>query len=194
MAPHDEHAASTAPPMLWTIGHSTRSSEEFMALLSAHAIRRLIDIRRYPGSRRYPHFHSDALAKRLVEAGLGYEHMPALGGRRATTADSINKGWKNAGFRGYADYMQTEEFQRALEELMVQGANLRTSVMCAEAVPWRCHRSLVADALVTRGWDVHHILSPDRVQIHRLTSFAVIQGDRLNYPAPADPDTPPRLF
>jgi uncharacterized protein (DUF488 family) len=194
MAPHNKHEAITAPPLLWTIGHSTRSSEEFVALLRAYDIQRLIDIRRYPGSRRYPHFHSDALTRSFAEAGLDYEHMPALGGRRATTADSPNKGWKNAGFRGYADYMQTEEFQSAIEALMVKGRTSRTSVMCAEAVPWRCHRSLVADALVSRGWEVHHILSPDRVQIHRLTSFAVIQTDRLIYPAPADQDAPPRLF
>ncbi len=165
-----------------------------MALLSAHAIRRLIDIRRYPGSRRYPHFHSDALAKSLAEAGLGYEHMPALGGRRATTPDSLNKGWRNAGFRGYADYMQTEEFQSAIEKLMAEGTTLRTSIMCAEAVPWRCHRSLVADALVTHGWEVVHIMGPGQIKIHHLTSFAVKQDDRLVYPVPDDQEVPPRLF
>ncbi|MCC2640501.1 MAG: hypothetical protein K0S45_914 [Nitrospira sp.] len=194
MAPQDEHAAIAALPTLWTIGHSTRSNDEFMALLRAYDIRRLIDIRRYPGSRRYPHFQSDLLAKSLAEAGLGYGHMPALGGRRATTPDSVNKGWKNAGFRGYADYMQTGEFQNALKGLMAESRCARTVIMCAEAVPWRCHRSLVADALVTCGWEVHHILSPDRVQIHRLTAFAVMQNDRLVYPAPADQDAPPRLF
>ncbi len=181
-------------PTLWTIGHSTRSSEEFLSLLTAHEISRLVDVRRYPGSRRYPHFHSAALAKSLTEAGLAYQHMPNLGGRRTARSDSHNNGWKNASFRGYADYMQTEEFQGAIEELMAYNTHLRTAIMCAEAVPWRCHRSLIADALVMRGWQVVHIMGPGQVQTHRLTAFAVLQGDRLLYPAPTDQDTPPRLF
>lgn len=179
---------------LWTIGHSTRSNEEFLALLLAHDIRRVIDIRRYPGSRRYPHFHSDALARNLTEAGLCYEQMPTLGGRRTAQSDSLNRGWKNASFRGYADYMQTEEFQRAVAGLMAQGMKGSTAIMCAEALPWRCHRSLVADALVTQGWEVVHIMGPGQVKIHHLTAFAVIQAGRLVYPAPADQDAPPQLF
>ena len=184
----------TTSPTLWTIGHSTRSSEEFLSLLTAHGIGRLVDVRRYPGSRRYPHFHSDALAKSLSEAGLAYRHMPNLGGRRTARADSPNKGWKNASFRGYADYMQTEEFEEALEELMAYSTTLQTVIMCAEAVPWRCHRSLIADKLLTDGWEVLHIMGPGQVQRHRLTAFAVQRGGRLVYPAPADQEAPPRLF
>lgn len=178
---------------IWTVGHSTRSSEEFVALLLAYEIHRLIDIRRYPGSRRYPHFNSDCLAESLSAAGLGYEHLPELGGRRRARPDSPNGGWKNTSFRGYADYMQTEEFRRAVEELIACGNKERTVIMCAEAVPWRCHRSLVADALLIRGWEITHILGTGQAQLHRLTSFAVVQGDGLVYPAPAA-DTPPRLF
>ena len=184
----------TTPKTLWTIGHSTRSSEEFFALLTEHEISRLVDVRRYPGSQRYPHFHSDALAKSLTGAGLGYQHLPALGGRRTARSDSPNDGWKNASFRGYADYMQTGEFQRAIEELIMEATASRTAIMCAEALPWRCHRSLVADTLVTRGWEVAHIMGPGQVHAHRLTAFAVQQGDRLLYPARADQETPPRLF
>ena len=183
-----------ASPTLWTIGHSTRSSEEFLALLTVHEISRLVDVRRYPGSRRYPHFHSDALAKSLTEVGVDYQHMPALGGRRTARPDSPNDGWKNASFRGYADYMLTEEFEEALEELMAYSTTLRTVIMCAEAVPWRCHRSMVADTFVTRGWEVVHIMGPGQIQTHRLTAFAVLQGDRLLYPAPTDQEAPPRLF
>ena len=184
----------TTAPTLWTIGHSTRTNEEFLALLSAQGIARLVDVRRYPGSRRYPHFHSDALAESLTEAGLTYRHMPNLGGRRVASPDSSNKGWKNASFRGYADYMQTDEFQEALKTLRAEATRSRTVIMCAEAVPWRCHRSLIADRLLTSGWNVWHILGPGQVQTHRLTAFAVVQGDRLLYPLPADQEAPPRLF
>lgn len=184
---------SSSSPMLWTVGHSTRSNEEFTALLLTYEIHRLIDIRRYPGSRRYPHFNTESLAGSLHRAGVGYEHLSELGGRRPARPDSPNGGWRNTSFRGYADYMQTEEFQRALEKLIAYGSDERAVIMCAEAVPWRCHRSLVADALVARGWEVVHIMGTGRVQLHHLTSFAVVQGDRLVYPAPAA-DTPPRLF
>lgn len=186
--------AVQSPARLWTVGHSTRSSDEFTALLQTYEIHRLIDIRRYPGSRRYPHFNSEPLAESLHRAGVGYAHLPALGGRRPARPDSPNGGWKNTSFRGYADYMQTEGFRLALEELIAYGSQERTVIMCAEAVPWRCHRSLVADALVARGWEVVHIIGAGRGQIHRLTSFAVVQGDRLVYPAPADADMPPHLF
>ncbi|MGC3975983.1 MAG: DUF488 domain-containing protein [Nitrospira sp.] len=179
---------------LWTIGHSTRSSDEFLGILHIHGIQRLIDIRRYAGSRRYPHFHSDALAQSCPPAGLWYEAMPALGGRRTARSDSPNGGWKNASFRGYADYMQTEQFDKALEELMAQGENGRTAVMCAEAVPWRCHRSLVADALVARGWEVIHILGPGQGKPHQLTTFAMIQSGRVIYPAPSDQCSTLRMF
>jgi uncharacterized protein (DUF488 family) len=134
------------------------------------------------------------LAESLKEAGLASLHMPKLGGLRKARKDSINSGWRNASFRGYADYMQTDEFQRALEELMACGTDTRVAIMCAEAVPWRCHRSLIADALVVRGWEVRHILSQVKADEHRLTPFAVIDGDRLIYPQPTDPLDPPRLF
>jgi uncharacterized protein (DUF488 family) len=120
--------------------------------------------------------------------------MPALGGLRKAQKDSINIGWRNASFRGYADYMQTEDFQRALKELMAYGTDMKTAILCAEAVPWRCHRSLIADALVARGWEVRHILSQVKTDEHRLTPFAVIDGDTLIYPQPADSLDPPRLF
>ncbi len=177
---------TTPPRRLWTIGHSTRSNQEFLVLLQSHDIQRLIDIRRYAGSRRYPHFHSDALAKSLPLVGIWYEEMPRLGGRRTARPDSPNMGWKNESFRGYADYMQTEAFDRALDELMSHGEHERTAIMCAEAVPWRCHRSLVADALVVRGWEVFHILGVGQVQPHQLTTFAMVQDGRLMYPAPVD--------
>lgn len=184
----------TPPRRLWTIGHSTRSSEEFLLLLQSHDIQRLIDIRRYPGSRRYPHFHSAALANSLPGAGIWYEEMPTLGGRRTARSDSPNDGWKNASFRGYADYMQTAEFDQALDELMAQGEHERTAIMCAEAVPWRCHRSLVADALVVRGWEVIHILGVGQVKPHQLTTFAMLQDGRLIYPASPDHGSTLRMF
>jgi uncharacterized protein (DUF488 family) len=134
------------------------------------------------------------LAESLKEAGLSYLHIPALGGLRKARKDSINDGWRNASFRGYADYMQMEEFQRALEVLMAYGTGMRAAIMCAEAVPWHCHRSLIADALVARGWEVRHILSQVKADEHRLTPFAVIDGTTLIYPQPVDPLDPPRLF
>ncbi len=185
---------NTPPRRLWTIGHSTRSSNEFLALLQSHAIHRLIDIRRYPGSRRNPQFHAAALAKSLALAGCLYEEMPGLGGRRTARSDSPNGGWKNAGFRGYADYMQTEEFAVALDELMTRATKEQTAIMCAEAVPWRCHRSLVADALVVRGWDITHILGPGQIKPHQLTAFAQVESGRLVYPAAPDPGSTLRLF
>jgi uncharacterized protein (DUF488 family) len=187
-------------PTIFTIGHSTRSIEEFIALLKEPGIRSLVDVRRFPASRRYPHFNGPALAQSLKDAGIQYHHMPALGGRRPARRDSPNIGWRNAGFRGYADYMQTDEFGEALEELMAS-AETRSStisptrpgraetrpypmvIMCAEAVPWRCHRNLIADALVTRGWRVLHIMSANRTDTHTLTSFATVSGDKLLYPS-----------
>ena len=179
---------------LWTIGHSTRPIEEFIELLQAHGIRLLVDVRTLPYSRRNPQFNTGALAESLVKAGLQYQHLPALGGRRKSRPDSVNLGWRNASFRGYADYMQTDEFWRALEELMAYGKKRPTAIMCAEAVPWRCHRSLIADALVSRGWTVRHILSTAEAQPHQLTSFVNIQNGVLTYPEPNDQPSIPRLF
>ncbi|MGA6827006.1 DUF488 family protein [Nitrospira sp. NS4] len=176
---------------LWTIGHSTRPIEEFIALLQAHTIAKLIDVRTVPRSRHNPQFNTDALAQSLRRSGIRYRHMPALGGLRKPKKDSRNTGWRNESFRGYADYMLTEEFQQTLEELMAHSTGVKTAVMCAEAVPWRCHRSLIADALVSRGWEVRHIMTNTKADRHRLTSFAVVENGRLSYP---DPDAAPRLF
>jgi uncharacterized protein (DUF488 family) len=180
--------------IIWTVGHSTRPISEFTDFLRAHEIRLLVDVRTIPRSRHNPQFNTDTLTESLKEAGLLSLHMPALGGLRKARNDSINNGWRNASFRGYADYMQTEEFRSALEELMADSRLQPTAIMCAEAVPWRCHRSLIADALVTRGWEVRHILSQVKADEHRLTPFAVIDEPTLIYPQPADPLDPPRLF
>ena len=178
-------------PTLWTVGHSTRPIAEFTDVLRAHEIRLLVDVRTIPRSRHNPQFNEDRLAESLKKAGLGSLHMPALGGLRKARKDSINDGWRNASFRGYADYMQTDEFKKALEELMAYGTDTRIAIMCAEAVPWRCHRSLIADALVTRGWDMRHIMSPEKATPHVLTSFAHFEKGALTYPKPNDP---PSLF
>jgi uncharacterized protein (DUF488 family) len=180
---------------IWTIGHSTRSIEAFLGLLATHGIEQLVDVRLIPYSRRNPQFNSEALQASLTAAGPRYEPMPALGGRRKPCPDSPNSGWRNASFRGYADYMQTDEFSRALEELMAYGGKKRTAIMCAEAVPWRCHRSLIADALVSAGWDVCHIVSNAKPKPHELTSFAMLAHGRLVYPASSQEDEPAgRLF
>ncbi len=181
-------------PAIWTVGHSTRPIDELTDFLRANEIRLLVDVRTIPRSRHNPQFNTDTLAESLKQTGLDSLHMPALGGLRKARKDSINGGWRNASFRGYADYMQTEEFQKALEELMAYGTNTRVAIMCAEAVPWRCHRSLIADALVARGWEVRHILSQIKADEHRLTPFAVIDGATVVYPQPAEPLDPPRLF
>jgi uncharacterized protein (DUF488 family) len=175
------------PDQLWTIGHSTRSAEEFRKLLIAHGVQQVVDVRRYPASRQHPHFHAEALRSSLGSAGIRYEHCVALGGRRTPRPDSPNGGWRTAGFRGYADYMQTDIFRRALEHLMASSHVARTAIMCAEAVPWRCHRQLIADALVSRGLPVVHILSPHQAESHTITSFALMEGGGLVYPAPGRP-------
>ena len=181
-------------PPIWTIGHSTRQIGEVTDLLRAHATNLLVDVRTVPRSRHNPQFNSEILAETLREAGLTYLHMSALGGLRKARKDSVNDGWRNTSFRGYADYMQTDEFRDALEALMTHGRQGSLAIMCAEAVPWRCHRSLIADALASRGWTVRHILSPVKADEHRLTPFAIIDGNRLVYPQPVDPFAPLRLF
>lgn len=173
-----------------TIGHSTRSIEEFLRLLQAHGATLVVDVRKMPGSRRYPHFDGDILAQSLRAAGIGYAHIPALGGLRRPMLDSPNTGWKNASFRAYADYMLTPEFATALDELLTLARKERAVLMCAEAVPWRCHRSLIADALVVRGVNVEHIMSAARTQRHKLPAFARVQGTRITYP-PAGPQLAP---
>lgn len=179
---------------IWTIGHSTRPVDEFVALLKAHRIQRLVDVRTVPRSRHNPQFNTDMVAKSLKQAGLIYVHMPQLGGLRKAKKDSINTGWRNASFRGYADYMQTEAFWTALDELIADGKTSRTAIMCAEAVPWRCHRSLIADALVSRGWTVRHIMSAHEANPHRPTPFMEIVEGMLLYPKSTDSSSAPRLF
>lgn len=166
--------------MIYTIGHSTRSLEELIALLHENGIERLADIRRYPGSRRYPHFSRDALSQSLPEHGIEYIHVPELGGRRKPRPDSPNTFWRNEQFRAYADHMGTDEFRDAVDSLLASAK--RTSVMCAEAVPWRCHRNLLADELTRRGVEVQHILGPKSIQQHVLNSHARIERDRVVYP------------
>lgn len=169
-------------PSVWTIGHSTRTWEQFLALLKQSEIQHLADVRRFPSSRRVPWTNQRTLAAALSEEGLGYEHLEDLGGYRKARRDSRNTGWRNAGFRGYADHMGTEAFQKALNGLLDRARRVRTAVMCAEAVPWRCHRALLADALLVRGARVLHILAPGKREEHRLTSFARVHRGRLTYP------------
>ncbi len=172
-----------AEATVWTIGHSTRTWEGFLALLREHAIRRLADVRHYPSSAHVPWTDRPVLETHLAEAGLAYVHLEDLGGYRKPEPDSRNAGWRNAGFRGYADYMATDAFRRALDRLLDLGREGRTAIMCAEAVPWRCHRGLLSDALLVRGVRVVHILAPGRTQDHVLTPFAKVHGGVVTYPA-----------
>lgn len=178
----DRALTPNSGPLVLTVGHSTRPIEEFVELLRAHGVKRVVDVRTVPRSRRNPQFDKDALPRSLRVAGIGYTHMGALGGLRKARPDSVNTGWRNASFRGYADYMQTPEFARALEELIALAREERVAVMCAEAVPWRCHRSLIADALLVRGIAAEDIASPTRRTPHKLTSFAKVSGTEITYP------------
>jgi len=161
---------------IWTIGHSTRTLDELISLLNEHDIQRLADIRRYPGSRLYPHFSKESLEKTLP---IDYIHAPELGGRRKPSPDSVNTAWRNEQFRAYADYMATPEFATALDHLL--DSDVRTAIMCAEAVQWRCHRNLVADELTRRGHEVIHIIGPGQSQQHQLNKMATVEGDHLVY-------------
>jgi uncharacterized protein (DUF488 family) len=165
---------------LFTIGHSTRDLPDFLALLAENHIERLADIRRYPGSRRYPHFSRESLARVLPEHGIEYVHVPQLGGRREPRPDSPNTAWRNAQFRGYADHMGTDEFRVAVDKLLESPKC--TAVMCAEAVPWRCHRNILADDLLRRGVEVIHILGPGSTTIHVMNPSAREVEGRLIYP------------
>ena len=168
--------------VIWTTGHSTRTIEDFLGLLAAHGIQRLVDIRSIPHSRRHPQFGQTALAQSLGEAGIAYTHFPGLGGRRRPRADSINTAWRHPSFRGYADYMQTDAFAAALDDLAALAARERVAIMCAEAVPWRCHRQLVADALVAQGVEAREIESATRTRTHVLTPWARVDGRQVTYP------------
>ncbi len=168
---------------IYALGHSTRPLEQFVELLQAHEIKILADIRTIPRSRTNPQFNQENLARELPRAGIRYIHLQALGGLRRPQKDSANLGWENTSFRGYADYMQTPEFEAALAELIRLGAEGRTAIMCAEGNPFRCHRNLVADALTARGIPVYHISSRKTVKLHQLTPFAQVQNARVTYPA-----------
>jgi uncharacterized protein (DUF488 family) len=166
---------------VWTIGHSTRSLEEFLELLTENGIEAVADVRRYPGSRRWPHFAREPLEIALESRGLQYLWLPELGGRRTPKADSPNTAWRSAAFRGYADYMETEEFAEGLGRLVNLASGLRTSIMCAESLWWRCHRGLIADVLRWLGFEVIHILGPGSIAIHPYTPAARIVRGRLSY-------------
>jgi uncharacterized protein (DUF488 family) len=172
-------------PAVLTIGHSTRTLEEFIGLLQAHGATRVVDVRTVPRSWHNPQFNKASLPGSLKKAGLRYVHMPGLGGLRHAQRDSPNVGWRNASFRGYADYMQTPEFEQSLEELIQLANQDRIALMCAEAVPWRCHRSLIADALLVHGIRTEDIMSPTRRQLHTLTPFAKVRGTTITYPTEA---------
>lgn len=166
-----------------TIGHSTRPADEFVALLKGHGIRTLVDVRTIPRSRHNPQFNGEALAATLRAAGIEYVHAPELGGLRKPHKDSVNLAWRNTSFRGYADYMQTPAFHAAVDELAGRAGHAATAIMCAEAVPWRCHRSLVADALMARGIEAREITSETKATPHKMTPFAQVEGYQVTYPA-----------
>lgn len=176
------------PVRLWTIGHSTRSWPGFLELLRANEIELLADIRRFPGSRKYPHFGADAMRAALAEVGLGYEHLPELGGRRKVRPDSHNDNWRSDAFRGYADYMETPQFAAGIARLRELASARRTAIMCSEAVWWRCHRGLVADFLKARGDEVVHIMSEHSNAVHPYTAAARLVNGRLSYTANAGED------
>ena len=171
------------PRILFTIGHSTRSLSEFIDLLRGHGVRAVADVRRFPRSRRHPHFNDESLARALPLEDIAYLPSPALGGRRAPDKNSINTGWRNNAFRGYADYMQTAEFATALQSLIADAQRSPTAIMCAEALPWQCHRSLIADAFIARGWQVLDIMNTHPARPHVPPAFARIAGEHVTYPA-----------
>ncbi len=170
------------PLVVLTIGHSTRGIDSFVELLQAHGVKELVDVRTIPRSRHNPQFNQESLPKSLEEAGIGYAHLPELGGLRRARRDSPNTGWRNASFRGFADYMQTPEFAAGIEKLLARARRRRVAIMCAEAVPWRCHRSLIADALQVRGCKVEHIMSGKKCQEHTITPWAKVRGTEITYP------------
>lgn len=182
---------SVAPKILFTIGHSTHSIEEFIELLRAHGVHRLADVRSIPKSRHVPQFNSDVLAPSLSAAGIGYTHLKTLGGHRHSRKDSANTVWRNTSFRGYADYMATPQFAEGLAALTQIASTTPTAIMCAEAVPWRCHRSLIADALILQSWQVRDILTRAPATEHKLTPFLKVVNGQPTYP---DPDKPCPLF
>ena len=168
-------------PSIYTIGHSTRSFELFVSMLSSFAIKHLADVRTYPGSRKYPHFNQENLQQSLQNAGIRYYHFPGLGGRRKPSPDSVNTAWRNDAFRGYADHMQTPEFIKGITELKTLASAEATAYMCSEAVWWRCHRALISDFLKSEGWQVLHIMDVGKASEHPFTSAAKVQQGNLFY-------------
>jgi uncharacterized protein (DUF488 family) len=178
-----EESAPQISPIVMTIGHSTRSAKEFIQLLKAHQVKRLVDIRSVPRSRHNPQFNRSQLSPALHSARLYYKYMPGLGGFRRASRDSLNTGWHNASFRGFADYMQTPEFRKNLDDLIELATSQQIAIMCAEAVPWHCHRSLIADALLARGVEVREITSTVRTRPLTLTPWGKVNGTDVTYPA-----------
>jgi uncharacterized protein (DUF488 family) len=172
-----------SPTQVLTIGHSTRPIETFIEILQAQGVKRVVDVRTVPRSRHNPQYNRDVLPQSLAGAGIKYEHMSGLGGLRHARRDSINTGWRNEGFRGFADYMLTREFQASLEQLIQLARDEITAIMCAEAVPWRCHRSLISDALLVRGIKVEHITSKKSRHEHSLTAWVQVEASRITYPS-----------
>lgn len=185
------------PLILYTVGHSNRTFEEFLQLLRTHRIGRVVDVRTVPKSRRVPWFNKEELAPALNKADIRYAYLPELGGLRHSKKDSINRGWKNESFRGFADYMATPEFEIGLEKLNEMLPTLKTAVMCAEAVPWRCHRSLISDAETARGISVEHLMTPHSKKPHEMTSFAMVNKKtsppKITYPAYEEEKNQPEL-
>ena len=187
--PRRKKASRPSQPLILTVGHSNRSLEDFLALLKAHGVERVLDVRTVPRSRHNPQFNrlpavaGDALPQTLRRARIAYTHLAKLGGLRRAKPDSVNTGWNNSSFRGFADYMQTPQFAAGLAHLEKLAQTKRCAIMCAEAVPWRCHRSLLADALTVRGHAVEHIMTSTRRNLHKLTPFARVRGKRITYPA-----------
>ncbi len=173
----------TSSTLIFTVGHSTRSLDELVEILRAHGVERLVDVRTIPRSRHNPQFNRESLSKALHNRRLSYRHMKALGGLRHARTDSINTGWRNASFRGFADYMQTPAFEEAVEKLIELAEQKPTAIMCAEAVPWRCHRSLIADALTVRGYEVRDLMSATNAKRHTLMPMAKVHGRQVTYPA-----------
>jgi uncharacterized protein (DUF488 family) len=183
MGAEAEMAQYEGLPELMTIGHSNRSLPELVAMLRNHGVELVADVRKLPRSHFNPQFNKDELPEPLREAGISYRHLPELGGLRKPRPDSTNTAWENGSFRGYADYMQTAGFEAGLRQLLALAEEYRVAVMCAEALPWQCHRSLIADALSARGVPVKHILSADRIEPHRMTAFAKVTEGRVTYPS-----------
>lgn len=171
------------PPQhtIWTIGHSTHPMEEFVTWLKAHGIKALVDIRRFPGSRKYPHFNKEALTDSLPKNDISYYHFENLGGRRKAKPDSVNQVWRHPSFRGYADYMESREFRETVEDLKAIASEQPTAIMCSEAVWWSCHRAMVSDYLKAEGWKVLHIMAPDKTTEHPYTKPAKIEDGKLVY-------------